>query len=71
MNQAIETTETTEQLFRVTYRTSGLRRRTRTVDAETLQWMQRAWYAGIRVSSSRPATEAEAARGAFTGTLNG
>lgn len=61
---------TTEQLFRVTYTTSGLRRRTKTVTQSTLNWMQGAWHCGIRVTSSRRATEAEAARGAFTGSLN-
>jgi hypothetical protein len=57
-------------LYRVTYTTSGLRRRTKTVDAETLEWMRCAGHTGIRVSSSRRATEKEASRGAFTGALN-
>jgi hypothetical protein len=57
-------------LYRVTYTTSGLRRRTKTVSAETLAWMRDAWYVGIRVTSSRKATEAEAKRGEFTGMLN-
>lgn len=57
-------------LFRVYYTTSGLRRRVCTVDGPTLDWMRSAGYCGIRVSSSRKATEAEAARGGFTGSLN-
>jgi hypothetical protein len=60
----------TEQLYRVFYTTSGLRRRARTVTGETLAWMRGAWHCGIRVTSSRKATEAEAKRGAFTGSLN-
>lgn len=58
------------QLYRVSYITSGLRRRTKTVDADTLAWMRDAWHTGIRVTSSRKATEKEAAKGAFTGSLN-
>lgn len=61
---------TTQDLRRVTYTTSGLRRRTKTVTVETLRWMEGAWHCGIRVSSSRKATEAEVARGAWTGPLN-
>lgn len=60
----------TQELFRVTYTTSGLRRRTKTVDADTLTWMRSAWHTGMRVTSSRRATQAEADRGAFTGSLN-
>jgi hypothetical protein len=57
-------------LYRVTYTTSGLRRRTKTVTYETLLWMQGAWHTGIRVTSYREATEKEAAKGAFEGSLN-
>lgn len=57
-------------LYRVNYVTSGLRRRSKTVTGETLEWMKGAWYAGIRVTSSRKATEKESAKGAFTGSLN-
>lgn len=63
-------TTTTAQLYRVTYVTSGLRRRTRTVDQATLDYVRDAWHTGMRVTSYRRATEAEAARGAFTGSLN-
>ncbi len=58
------------QLYRVTYTTSGLARRTKTVDAKTLEWMRGAWHTGIRVTSARKATEKEAAKGAYTGSLN-
>jgi hypothetical protein len=58
------------QLYRVNYTTSGLRRRSRTVDAETRNWMLGAWHCGIRITSSRKATEAEVARGVFPGPLN-
>lgn len=51
------------QLYRVTYTTSGLQRRTKTVDAETLNYLQGAWYNGMRVTSYRKATEAEVKRG--------
>ena len=57
-------------LYRVTYTTSGLRRRSKTVTAETLNYMRTAWHTGIRVTSSRKATEREAAKGAFTDYLN-
>jgi hypothetical protein len=59
-----------QDLYRVTYTTSGGQRRTKTVDAETLAWLECAWYAGIRVTSSRRATDKEAAKGAFEGILN-
>ncbi len=59
-----------QQLYRVTYTTSGLRRRTRTVDAETLEFLRSAWYLGMSVTSSRRANEAEIKRGAFKGMLN-
>ena len=65
-----EGNQMSEQLYRVTYTTSGLRRRTKTVTAETLAYLKSAWYNGIRVTSSRKATEAETARGEFKGALN-
>lgn len=55
---------TNNSLYRVTYINSGLRRRSVTVDAEKLSYLQRAWYAGIRVTSYRAATDAEISRGA-------
>ena len=58
------------ELYRVTYITSGLRRRSKTVTAERLEYMRSAWHTGMRVTSSRRATEVEAKRGAFTGPLN-
>lgn len=61
---------TTAQLYRVTYTTSGLRRRTKTVDKHTLTYLQGAWYNGMHVTSYRRATDAETARGVFTGPLN-
>lgn len=57
-------------LYRVTYTTSGLARRTKNVDAATLEWLRSAGHTGMRVTSSRPATDKEASRGAFTGILN-
>jgi hypothetical protein len=59
-----------EQLFRVTYTTSGLRRRTKTVNRATLNYMLGAVHSGMRVTSSRKATDAESARGAWIGPLN-
>lgn len=58
------------ELHRVWYVTSGLRRRTKTVAADTLRWMESATHLGIRVTSSRRATDAEVARGEFRGVLN-
>lgn len=60
----------TGQLYRVTYTTSGLRRRVRTVNADDLQWLREAWYVGIRVTSSRYANYAEIARGLYQGGFN-
>jgi hypothetical protein len=57
-------------LYRVTYVTSGLVRRTKTLDAATLEWLRGAGHTGMRVTSSRPATDKEASKGAFTGILN-
>jgi hypothetical protein len=57
-------------LYRVTYTTSGLKRRVRTVDGDTLEWLRGAWHTGMRVVSSREATEKESSKGAYTGVLN-
>lgn len=59
-----------ENLYRVTYTTSGCQRRTKTVTAQDLDYLQRSRTFGIRVKSHRRATEAEAKRGPFTGTFN-
>ncbi len=59
-----------EKLFRVTYITSGMRRRTKTVNEATLRYMQTARHTGMRITSHRAATPAESARGAFTGVIN-
>ncbi len=58
------------ELFRVVYTTSGGRRRTKTVNRATLDYARNAWHVGIRVTSFRPATEAEIKRGAYAGSLN-
>lgn len=57
-------------LYRVTYVISGMRRRSRTVTAEDLEYLKGAWYNGIRVTSSRRATDAETKRGAYFGPFN-
>lgn len=62
--------DATGQLYRVTYTTSGLERRFRTVNADDLQWLREAWYVGIRVTSSRYANDAEVARGVYQGGFN-
>ncbi len=67
----VETPAEPTALWRVTYVTSGLRRRTRTVDAETMDWLNyHGSTSGMRLISRRRANEAEIARGAFTGGLN-
>jgi hypothetical protein len=63
-------TSTAPALYRVTYTTSGMRRRTKTVDLDTLRYLERSRHNGMRVTSYRRATEAETARGAWTGVLN-
>ncbi len=59
------------ELHRVWYVTSGLRRRVKTVTAETLEWMRGASHTGIRVTSSRQATVSEIRKGEWRGILNG
>lgn len=48
--------------YRVTYINSGGRRATRTVDQNQLDYLRNASHNGIRVTSSRPATEKEIAK---------
>lgn len=60
-----------QDLVRVTYVTSSLRRRVRTVTRHDMEWMRdHGRSAGIRVTFHRAATPAEIERGAYRGSLN-
>ena len=54
--------EATQELYRVCFVTSGLRRKRVTATADMTAYYQQAGYAGIRVTSVRPATAVEITR---------
>lgn len=58
-----------DNLYRVSFTTSGMRRKVRTVTAEQKDYLLRATHAGIRVTSYRKATDAEAKRGPYQGNV--